>query len=140
MNWQEREQQEQAAKQKWLAELKVGDAVAIPLRRYHYDTERYLVLPVARLTSTQVVVENGDRIGRYRRDDGLGIGKDSGCIVPATDAVRAANRRHDVQVRLRSAVDKVENHLRTGCKLLTAEQEETILVALESVLAQKKET
>ncbi len=71
----------------WLANLKVGDKVAIS-NRYGYKSEI-----VARLTKTQVVLENGVK---FNRESCRRIGDDAWTfvyLVPLTAEIRAEWRR-----------------------------------------------
>lgn len=75
-------------------DAKPGDVVAVP-----YSDGDVKARVVAKVTATQVVLENGDR---YRRDDGHGI-KVQGHAKPWTEAHDARHRRYVAGVRLREA-------------------------------------
>lgn len=69
----------------WLANLKVGDKVA--LAGGHNWRRAYKILEISRMTPTQAVCFND---GRFRLKDGLVVGGDYSQVEPVTDRVLQA--------------------------------------------------
>lgn len=88
----------------WIASLAPGDEVAIFEGGW---PEPYRLAKVARLTSTQVIVD--DRGRRFRRTGGVEVAKSySPSIGPATDEIRARIKAADNRSRFKLLVYREE--------------------------------
>jgi hypothetical protein len=127
-DWQEydrKQQEERAARETWLAQLKVGDEVAVGTGR---SWGRRAGVPeirkVVSVTPTLIRVDAIRTPNEYRRKDGGKRGGPYGQqINPVTNEIRE-------RVRLHSALDVVEQLFeraqRLGFKGMTAEQAEKL--------------